>query len=861
MSKVTARFSRIALWRGCETLERRVLMAVGDLDPTFSSDGRQLTQFHGYAGALARDVAVQLNGTAIVVGDAGTDLHDEDTNFAIARYLPDGTLDPSFSGGRVVVSPTRLLFGQNARTYREHATSVAVRSDGRIVVGGNVDGANGTFWAVVQLNPDGSVDGSFGLNGATSDSTHVDNLEDLKIDEQGRVVFTGFLGASMMVGRLTPGGLYDQTFNGSGTATIEFPGGPTYAQGTSLELRPDGRIVVGGVAAFSGIAGNGVEFALARLMPNGTIDEGFGSAGRVLTAVGQRLGLSENLDFLESLVIDSGGRIWAAGTINNRDDPTWGVARYQPDGSLDPTFGQRASGCAVAFKSGASYLLGMTLEADGKPILVGSGQFRGSDGALHYQMVVERLLAHDGVVDRTFGGADDYATIEFPGASESGGFAAGVFTDGDILAVGDAGPSGNSAFALARLQGDSPLILFDDIYISGSTWSDGFRDRLATEGKGSALNGYRIDRLKDKFNALPWTDSDEIQFQIQTATADLQSAETLASRVEVAVDGVRQQIVLAAFGPGDDASHQVLRVRFAAPFPSGHLRVRFDGAQDNAGNPLDIAIPNLSGDITLDGVVNAGDLVRVRNRIGRSAANPGAGSDAYVTTVDLNADGVVNAADLVQERNRVGTTLSNNLVVNGGFEQPAFNDAFRLLNPGDTSLPGWTIDGAGIGHIGSYWQASEGNQSVELNLFAAGGISQYVPTQPGKQYRISFDLSGQPNAGPAIKQLQVIWEGLRVDMESFDVTGRTLSDMGWSHREVIVTAKGSSAALRLFGSDPANVDGGPALDNVSVTPVTAAVRAGLMATPFGKVGIKFPPPHRSSIADLLLSPQDGGRQN
>lgn len=805
---------------GCEALERRLLMAAGDLDPSFSGDGRMLTGFPGYTSAEGADVAVQADGKIIVVGTASNDDQNpntfDDADVAVARYNADGTLDTTFDGdGRAVISPTGIEF--NDDQAQEYGTAVAIRSDGKIVVGGYLPRA--VFVSVgrgfvVQLNPDGSLDTTFGKGGVAGDVNFdpADSLADLAIDTQGRVVFVGQTMNAMMVTRLTPGGVRDASFNGSGRVTIGFPNADI-STATAVALQPDGKIVVGGPAVSFGKS----DFAIARLNPNGALDDGFGFAGRVLTSVGQRLSGSRRFDRPESLAIAPDGRIWVVGGENG----TFLVStRYLVDGSLDTTFGRNGSG--VDTLRGMGNARNVVVQPDGKAIVT---------GPIYPHAAVFRLRSEDGKEDTSFAG-QGLDLIDFPSATSVEGSAAIVLSDGRILVAGTAFLNGISAFAIFRLQGDSPLSQATKVWAFSSAWTAGFRQRLAAEGKGSADYGYELGS-DPSGPPLPWTNIDTIAVRLSVPLA----AAAVSGGLSVTFDGNALAVQSVATSPFDD---KVILIRLSALIVAGRVRVHITNAQDSLSKQFDLTIPLLPGDVNQSaGAVNATDLVLVRNGVGRTAANPGAGPSAYRTTIDLNGDGVVNASDLVILRNRIGSSLSANLVINGGFERPAINDIYRVVGPGDTSLVGWTIDGAGIGHIGSYWQASEGTQSIELNQFAAGGASQSIPTQPGKQYRISFDMAGQPNAGPELKNMQVFWEGLQVKTELFSTHSSTLSNMGWSHREITVTATGNSAALRFFGSVPANADGGPALDNVSVTPVTvAAVQpTRFLATPvpFGRI--------------------------
>lgn len=103
---------------GFETLEDRILLDAGDLDPTFGVGDQVLTDF----GSLideARDVVVQDDGKIVVVGrTAGPRGGD----FALARYNSDGTLDTTFGMGGKVISH---FGGRN-----DEATRVTIDIDG-----------------------------------------------------------------------------------------------------------------------------------------------------------------------------------------------------------------------------------------------------------------------------------------------------------------------------------------------------------------------------------------------------------------------------------------------------------------------------------------------------------------------------------------------------------------------------------------------------------------------------------------------------------------------------------------------------------------------------------------------------------
>src|SRR5207249_3267166 len=98
--------------------------------------------------------------------------------FALARYNPDGSLDPSFRGGRVVTS-----FAD-----RDEASALALQSDGKIVVAGFSDAGGRQDFALARYNPNGSLDPSFGSGGRAL--TDFDALA-LALQPDGKVVVVG----------------------------------------------------------------------------------------------------------------------------------------------------------------------------------------------------------------------------------------------------------------------------------------------------------------------------------------------------------------------------------------------------------------------------------------------------------------------------------------------------------------------------------------------------------------------------------------------------------------------------------------------------------------------------------------------
>lgn len=154
---------------------------------------------------------------------------------------------------------------------------------------------------------------------------------------------------------------------------------------------------------------------------------------------------------------------------------------------------------------------------------------------------------------------------------------------------------------------------------------------------------------------------------------------------------------------------------------------------------------------------------------------------------------------------------------NGSFEVGTDPGAgFIPLSAGDADISDWTIGGAGVDYIGGYWEAAEGERSVDLSNLAAGWVEQTFDTTAGELYEVLFDLAGNPEGGPTIKSLMVT-AGADSAGYSFDITGKTNASMGWETKVFSFTALGASSTLRFTSLDETPF--GPAIDNVRVAVV------------------------------------------
>ena len=131
----------------------------GTLDATFNATGKVLTDFSGEGGGDgAHALAIQADGKIVVAGFSFSSSDPTFTDFALARYNPDGTLDATFNATGTVLT--------DFRTQDDAATGLAIQSDGKIVAAGTSDTPETSDdFALARYNPDGTLDATFNATG------------------------------------------------------------------------------------------------------------------------------------------------------------------------------------------------------------------------------------------------------------------------------------------------------------------------------------------------------------------------------------------------------------------------------------------------------------------------------------------------------------------------------------------------------------------------------------------------------------------------------------------------------------------------------------------------------------------------
>jgi serralysin len=271
--------------------------ADGSLDASFDGDGRVITDF-GFADS-AYALSIQSDGKIIAAGNARSSLSRDSNEFGVARYNSDGSLDASFDGdGRVLTAVTPLT---------DVAVDAVVQPDGKIVVGGY---ANFSFepphqpdYALARYNADGSLDAGFDGDGKVT-TTPATYAEDVALQPDGKILLAG-----RQVVRYNRDGSLDSSFGER--AKVVTDGMLVRA----VLVQPDAKIIAVGETAN--------DFAVMRLDSKGNVDHSFGG-GRVVTDMGPGTD-----DFPGAAALQTDRRIVVAGSAAVRGQPSnFAVARY-----------------------------------------------------------------------------------------------------------------------------------------------------------------------------------------------------------------------------------------------------------------------------------------------------------------------------------------------------------------------------------------------------------------------------------------------------------------------------------------------------------------------------------------------------
>lgn len=354
----------------------------GSPDPDFGTNGVAMAKISEFSNE-ANAVAIQSDGK-IVIGGVTRPQENTNEDFALVRFMPDGTLDNSFhQDGKVTLHVGSV----------DEIQSIAVLPDGKILAAGNVR-TNKTKFALARFLPDGTLDTGFGLNNGyttTALGSSYDVCASMAVQSDGKIILAGSTVISgwpdIGLVRYNSNGTPDNSFGTNGIVSTAFS--PTADIGLKVILQPDDKILVAG---YSNNFQMEAELSLYRYLPNGTLDAGFNGTGKLRSKIGEIYSTANTVTVLPN------GKILAAGYAQfDSTGMDFAMKQFNTNGSVDNTFG--ANGIVTVDLNGQpDGVSDILFLEDGKILAAGTGY---SDDNDKTDLLILRYLSdlYVGVID------------------------------------------------------------------------------------------------------------------------------------------------------------------------------------------------------------------------------------------------------------------------------------------------------------------------------------------------------------------------------------------------------------------------------------------------------------------------------
>ena len=286
-----------------------------------------------------------VNGSGTVGPAAVTDIAVE-----CVTTMVEAGLDHTFGGGGKVTA------------NQAGATGIVLQRDGMIVLLGDR--------TLTRYDSGGNLDGTFGIAGVVNDvlgSSYSAVAKSVAIQSDGKIVVAGYATSDSQgmhydfaLARYTIGGTLDTDFAGGNLVTTDFAGDTDY--GRCVLIQSDGMIVVAGLAVGDAPTPE-PQVGVARYTTDGTLDPTFGSGGKVMTPIPGASGSAV------SAALQSDGKIVVLAAVDWGDESLdIGLVRYTVDGLPDPDFG---GGGIVRAGFAGPQPTGLALRGDDRIVVVG----------------------------------------------------------------------------------------------------------------------------------------------------------------------------------------------------------------------------------------------------------------------------------------------------------------------------------------------------------------------------------------------------------------------------------------------------------------------------------------------------------
>ncbi len=308
------------------------------IDPDFGEAG--ISTLQALTGYKVMSRIKVLGDDKIIAAGSSQGFSNGSTHFTVLKYLADGSLDTGFGNGGAVYTPI-----EDAST----AQDIAIQTDGKIVVAGSALTASGQVIALARYLPDGSLDNTFGVSGRlTIPVGETSSAKSLALQSDGRILVAGYSGLSPNLDftliRLSVDGTLDPTFGNTGIVISPMPSNRPTGEAVKVLVRPNGNIVIVGNYRSETMAVISTVF-IAQYLSDGQFDTSFGNNGIWASPQGQN-------NWVDEAVLSPDGRLIAVGSRFDSNTSDFNLLSFavNSDGTTDIAYGN--NGFSVLLPNG-----------------------------------------------------------------------------------------------------------------------------------------------------------------------------------------------------------------------------------------------------------------------------------------------------------------------------------------------------------------------------------------------------------------------------------------------------------------------------------------------------------------------------
>jgi uncharacterized delta-60 repeat protein len=345
------------LVNGISNMALARLNSNGTLDNSFGIGGKIVINLNS-SGSWLTAVAIQGDGKIVAGGSVA---NGGQVDFALLRFLSNGTPDPAFGTNGVITS--------NLDTY-SYLKDLLIQPDGKILVAGEAVNVVSSDYAVARFLSNGAPDASFAGGSVTVDILGDDFVKTIRLLSSGKMIVGGSSSFRFSMIKLKTDGSLDENFGPGGKVTTIVGGMPGNDNCLAIDVQSDGKIIAVGEGTNAATASDVV---VARYTTGGQLDNSFANGGLYVAD------LNGAFDQASSVSVLNNGKILIGGNTNVAGQQQLFVARLTQSGALDGSFGtggqttiaagNEAYAYAMALKGFTIYLAGVEMNAPNKMLV------------------------------------------------------------------------------------------------------------------------------------------------------------------------------------------------------------------------------------------------------------------------------------------------------------------------------------------------------------------------------------------------------------------------------------------------------------------------------------------------------------